>query len=200
MTATTPSGDQYDTVTGEIIETPPPAAAAADLPAVPDQVALGRELEAMPEDFSELAEYFAEPQPDPREVVAWIMGTAEQEQGDPEDTARSILARILSADSADQLLTGHRVVHAQEILGIALDITAVKWQRSTLEGASNVYAVVTATPLGSEQTQTITCGGRNVMMQLLNAQHRGFLPLRCVIQRSAKPTANGFHPLWLEPA
>lgn len=200
MKHTTSDGKEFNPVTGEIIDTPADEQGTPDVPAVPDSVALGRELATLPTDFGELAAYFAEPEPDPREVVAWIMGTQEVEQTDPEDTTRAILARILAATTADELLTGHRVVHAQDTLNIPLEIIAVKWQRSTMEGAANVYAVLTANIIGTTDQITVTCGGRNVMMQLLNASHRGFLPLRCIIQKSQKPTESGFYPLWLEPA
>lgn len=200
MTSTTASGEQYNPITGEIIETPAEQGTTPALPVQATSTSLGRELDQLPAEFGQLAAFFEEPEPDVRDVVAWIMGHGEMEQTDPEDSARAILARILSAETSDQLLVGHRVVHAKEILNIPLEVRAVKWQRSAYEEGGSVYAVITATPLGSETPQTITCGGRNVMMQLLNASHRGFLPLRCMITEASKPTEAGYRPLWLEPA
>jgi hypothetical protein len=200
MSSTSTSGQQFDPVTGEILDE---ETHRADLLAPliePSVVATSTDLARLPENLSDLAAFFAEPEPSPKEVIQWIAGTAEMDETDPEQTTRSIMARILSETTATGILSGHKVTHADQVLGAALEATAVKWQRSTVDGGSSCYAVITAHMIDTEETITLTCGGRNVMTQLLAFQVHQLLPVRCRIMRAAKPTEAGFYPLWLEPA
>lgn len=176
---------RVDSVTGEIL---------------PDTIAMGRELATLPEEFGDLAAYFAAPEPSAKEVMLWIMGEDQMSEADPEETSRAIMARILAADSAFEVLSGHRVVHAQDIMETPIKIHAVKWQRSTLEGPTACYAVIDAQRLDEEGHITVTTSGRNVMVQLLKLQHGGYLPVVARISQSTNPTARGYRPLWLEPA
>lgn len=174
-----------DTVTGEIL---------------PTTVSLGRDIAALPDDLGELAALFSEPEMSPTQVVRWILGEETLEENDPEETARAIMARILTAGSADQVLNGHKVIHGLDILETPIRIHAVKWQRSTLGGASSCYAVISAERIDSGEYITVTTSGRNVMVQLIKMSMNGWLPVVARITKSANPTANGFWPLWLEPA
>lgn len=191
----------YNPVTGEILDPQEETGqAGTPEPTVPAQVVKGSELAALPENLSELAAFFAEPEPTPQEVVRWIAGTSEMDDSDPEDTMRSIMARILSATTAEDILSGHKVTHAQDILNMPIKVDSVKWQKSRMNDGSACYAVITAESLEGEQKLTITCGGRNVMTQLLAFQVHQLYPVRCVIRPSSKPTEAGYYPLWLEPA
>lgn len=200
MASRTSDGQEFNPVTGEIKEPEPNTAVVPTQATVPARSGTLTDLDNLPSDFDSLAAYFAEPEPDLRDVFKSIMGVGEMEERDPEETTRSILARIMSASTPEEILKANRVLHAQEVLGVPIEIFDVKWQRSAIEGGSTVYAVVDMRTLQEEQHATMTVGGRNVMMQLLNMKHRGFMPFRAVIQQSQKPTEAGYHPLWLEPA
>lgn len=200
MTSKNKAGTEYDTVTGEVIERPEAKVPAPAAAVEPTKVATGADLARMPGTLAELAELFTAPEPEPREVWGAILGIGELQQQEAEDTSRAILAQIMQSTTAEEMLSVHKVVHAQDVLNVQLDVRSVKWQRSTLNGAAKVYAVMRALPVDTETEITITCSGRNVMAALLNAQVRGFLPLRCRIDQSTNPTANGYRPLWLEPA
>lgn len=196
----TADGQEFDPVTGEIIEHEEHQEVTAPAaPTLPTQVTTGAELAALPENLADLAAYFADPEPSPKEIVAWIAGTADMEESDPEDTIRSIMARILSATTTEGILSGHLVTHAQQILDVPLQVSGVKWQRSRQDGGSTCYAVISATNVDTEEKLTITCGGRNVMTQLLAFHVHQLYPVRCRITQARKPTENGYYPLWLEP-
>lgn len=200
MASRTASGEEFDPVTGEILTPTTEETPEAGKAVVPAQTSTLTDVDNLPTDWDALTRYFAEPEPELRDVFKAIMGLGQMEERDPEDTARSIIARIMSATTEEDILKANRVVHAREILGTPIEIIAVKWQRSTFAEGATVYAVVEARQLDAEKSFMCTVGGRNVMAQLLNMQHRGFLPFRAVIQQAAKPTEAGYYPLWMEPA
>lgn len=154
----------------------------------------------LPEDLKDLAALFTEREPTPREVMGWVLGQDEMEERDPEEGAMAIVARILSAETAEDVLAISQVVHAQDILGMPISIHRIKWQRGELEGSANCYAVITATNLQDDEKITITCGGINVMTQLVKLGMIGEFPYRARITKATKPTKRGYLPLWLEPA
>jgi hypothetical protein len=193
-------GTFLNTDTGEVHDEHPNGSTTVTGALVPTQVSMGRELEILPADFAGLATLFAEQEPAPMEVARWILEPDQMDVRDPEESTRAILARILAADTAEQVLATRDVVHAKDILGEPLLIDTIKWQRSDYQQGSSCYVVMSGKRLQDESPVTVTCGGRNVMMQLLKLQHIGALPARMRITQAAKQTANGYLPLWLEPA
>lgn len=165
---------------------------------IPRQSA-GAEVSLLPESLADLADMFREVEPTPREVMGWILGQEEMPETDPEEGARAIVARILSAESADDVLSISSVTHAQEILQVPLEIFRVKWQRGTFEEGTTCYVVLSAVVIETGERVTITCGGTNVMVQLVKMGIIGAFPFKARITKSIKATARGFYPLWLEP-
>lgn len=200
MTERTPEGDLIDTETGEIVTTHEQAHAHMEGALEPTAVRTGAEVAKLPTTVAELLATFAQDEPTDMEVASWILEPDGMEQGDPEESSRAILARILMSETADEVIASREVTHAGDILGEGISIEGVKWQRSDHQQASSCYAVLTATSLNDARPMTITCGGRNVMMQLLKLRMLGAFPQRAMIQKSRKPTSNGYYPLWLEPA
>jgi hypothetical protein len=193
--------DEYvDEETGEIMRRVPAQTTGESGALEPTSVVTSSQLARIPETFSDLAELFTEQEPSPMEVARWILDPDQMAERDPEESARAILARILSAGTAEEVLASREVTHARDILGEAIEVHAIKWQRSDFQQGSSCYVVMHAKSLNDARDLTITCGGRNVMMQLLKLQSINALPARCRITQSAKQTSNGYLPLWLEPA
>lgn len=189
-----------DPETGEIIHDE-----HADIPhqggaIEPTSVAKGAELDRLPADFNDLAAYFAQDEPSPREVMQWILEADQMEETDPEDSARAIIARILMSQTTEEVLATSTAYHAQDMLQQQLEIRSVKWQRSDHQQGSSCYAVLTAVTLEDGEQKIITCGGKNVMTQLLKLSMMNAFPARARITKAVKPTRNGYYPLWLEPA
>lgn len=191
--------EYVDTETGEVLTGEVITGPGSGTVVIPTQVTKGSEVARFPETFAELADFFTQDEPSPMEVARWIFEPDQMEERDPEESARAILARIFAADTAEEILATREVTHAQDILNEAINIQSVKWQRSDFQQGSSCYAVVTATRVTDDSPVTITCGGRNVMGQLLKLSMNGHLPRRAAITQSAKPTARGYKPLWLEP-
>lgn len=150
--------------------------------------------------LEELIAAYQEPEPDPRQVALWLLGAEEKEDDDAEESQLSIMLRILGAEGVDQILASQEVMGADELLREVLILNGVKWKKSTKGDGKGVYALMMAHRETTDTDVVISCGGKNVCAQLLRLNAGGYLPHKVMVTKSAKPTAAGFYPLWLEPA
>lgn len=193
-------GTLIDTETGEVIPLTKEEQARVNAALVPTQVVGGSEVAKLPTSIAELVATFAQQEPSDMEVAQWVLEPDMMEQADPEESARAILARILMSGTAEEVLKSRDVTHAQDILGEPIMIESIKWQRSDHQQSSSCYVVMTAQSLNDQRPMIITCGGRNVMMQLLKLRMLDAFPVNVRIDKSTKPTSNGYYPLWMELA
>lgn len=113
-----------------------------------------------------------------------------------EDAHRAIVARILAADTPEALLQMTNTTPLQDMEGIALEVTDVRFMRSAYDEGPPIYALVDAVNLETGEAVTITTGSLNVLAQLVAAKGKGWLPIRGVPTPS-KQTAAGFKAWWL---
>lgn len=130
-------------------------------------------------------------------VLEMLQAMTEIAATTPEEIEASILARYLAAESVEELLNQGATVPADSVIGQPITIRGVHWNASTVKDGPPVYAVLDCTDAG--KPVTVTCGSRNVMFQVFRADQAGWLPMDCVIDKIAVPTANGFYPMQLRP-
>ena len=118
----------------------------------------------------------------------------------PDQVAIDIIARILSANDAAEVLGGGSAIHARDYLDVPFVLTGVRLNKSSFDGAGpDFYALLEGANSDGEKV-VITCGAKNVMAQAWRLDDLGALPCPVVIKQSPSPTSNGFHVLWLESA
>lgn len=119
---------------------------------------------------------------------------------DSDQIAIDIIARILDAQTVDDVLGGGGATHAEDYLDRGFVLKSVRFNKSTFDSAGpNFYAVLEGYDEDSEPV-AITCGSRNVIAQAWKLMDMGALPLAVEIKRSAKPTSAGFYVMWLDKA
>lgn len=118
----------------------------------------------------------------------------------PEDISKAIAARILGATSLDDVLSPAQTTKAADVFGVPLNVTAAEFLHSGVEGGPGIYALISATDAETGETMRITCGGVNVMSQLIWMMQHDELPALVKIVKAETPTANGFYPYWLAAA
>lgn len=135
-------------------------------------------------------------------VAALVEGTAMPEARieDPEVVAQEIAQRILGAADVDAILGMFESTPMQELLGVPLEITDVRFNASTFTEGPPVYAVITATRLDTSEGVTATCGGRSIMAGLYRMWQLEAFPQRLQIVESKNPTKAGYKPLLLKRA
>lgn len=115
--------------------------------------------------------------------------------GDPEAMSRAIAERILNADSVEAAFSPQSLTPWRSMLEVPVKIVDVHFNRSGFEGQS-IYAV--ADVVGPDgEIHTVTCGGRNVMAQLVVGVKNGWFETN-TFQLVEKKTSEGFGALWLE--
>lgn len=129
-----------------------------------------------------------------------IIGEAELPASpDPEAMSRAIMERILAADSFESVFAPQHIAAWRDVLlDVPVVVTDVRFNRSTYEQGSPVYAICDVVDPNGE-TRTVHCGGANVLAQLVTGLRYGWLvkegrPVKLV----KKETSAGFDALWLE--
>lgn len=118
---------------------------------------------------------------------------------DPDQIAKDISARILSAESMDAVFQQGEVTHAKDLAGQPFFITGCRWQKSQYaEGGPQVYALMEIDYPDGESSALVTCGSRNVMAQLFWCWKRNEWPQHPMTIDLQK-TAQGFDTMWLVP-
>ena len=118
----------------------------------------------------------------------------------PDQVAIDIIARILSANDAAEVLGGGSATHAKDYLDKPFTLTGLKLNKSDFDGVGpDFYAVLEGVDADGVEIQ-VTCGAKNVMAQAWRLDDLGALPCPVVIRQSTKSTSSGFHVMWLEQA
>jgi hypothetical protein len=126
-----------------------------------------------------------------------ILGNAELPVQDPEAMSRAIMERILQSTSFEDVFTQQSLTPWRAMLGVPFFVKDVHFNRSGFEG-QNVYAVCDLDPAAGGDQVTVTCGGQNVLAQLVVMLKNGWQdrPVRMIENK----TAEGYGALWLEAA
>ncbi len=135
-----------------------------------------------------------------RAYDAILNGTPLPQGGDPEVVSRAIVERILAAETFEDAFKPQELAAWREYLDVPVEVRSFHLNPTTyeVEGGSSVYAVVDLARLDDGEHMTVTCGGRNVLAQLVKMLEAGWMdrPVKLV----GRQTAEGYQALWLEAA
>lgn len=119
---------------------------------------------------------------------------------DPEAMSAAIMQRILEADTFEDAFTQQNLTPWRSMLNVPVLVRDVHFNRSTIEGGEGgapVYAVCDLVIVETGEAVTVTCGGKNVLAQLVKGLRHGWLADNPV-QLIANKTRDNFDALWLE--
>lgn len=119
---------------------------------------------------------------------------------DPEEISRSIVERILKAETFEDVFAPQAVRHARELLDVPLVVHGIRFNQSDFEAGFGFYCLVDCTDAETGESVVVSVGGRNVMAQLFRADQLGVFPAKLKFTQPARPTRQGYWPLWLTPA
>lgn len=142
-----------------------------------------RELDVVAENVEEIIS---------REAVA--------EVEDPEEIAREIMARILRAETPEEVLSQAGTTSARDVLDKALNLLDVRFLRSSFDEGPGVYAILQMGDPDTGEVFPVTCGSRNVLAQAFRLNGLNALPRLVKIVEAGKDTARGYRPMWMVAA
>lgn len=119
---------------------------------------------------------------------------------DDEDVQESIAQQILSKGSVDDVLSGlPPTVGLRDLLGDELVIHDVRLRVSDIEGSKGAYALIDCTKTGEDDHFIATCGGVNVLAQLVRLFQLDAFPVKCTAYETVSKSNPKNKPLWLRP-
>jgi hypothetical protein len=131
-----------------------------------------------------------------------ILGEAElPAQDDPAVVSRSIMERILESTTFEETFSARELEAWRDYEGVPVTINSWHLNPSSVEGdegGSGVYAVVDLTRMDDGEHIAVTCGGANVLAQLVTATRNGWLDRP--VKLTSNKTRAGYSALWLEAA
>lgn len=124
-------------------------------------------------------------------------GVALPEVEEPEEVAKAIVSRILSAPDVESVFATFEATPGKELLGVPLLIRGVRWQRSSFEQGPVLYALLDAVRGDTGEGVTVTTSGRSVMAALYRFGELGAYPVKAKLEEARNPTPEGYKPLRL---
>jgi hypothetical protein len=131
-------------------------------------------------------------------LAALILERATVTAEDPDAIAAEIVARILAAETVDEVLAPRGTIPIGHLLGEPIEVRAVRWHRSDYADGPAVYAVADVVIAGTGERATVTCGARNVMAALWRLDDLGVLPITVEVVEAERASRAGYRPLWLQ--
>jgi hypothetical protein len=115
-----------------------------------------------------------------------------------DDPTPRMAAAILNADDPEDweaIFTGKSI---KDSAGARVRFVALRKAPSSFEGAVPWYLIAEIVNLDTGESDVMTISSVMTMLQLVTAQHRGWLPLDAEVVRKAKATKRGFFPIHLK--
>jgi len=109
-----------------------------------------------------------------------------------------ILAKILAAETWDQLDAPWETSDIDDIQGLELTITKVTRRPSTFKGGLGVFLVVHLMDKRTGKEYVKTTGSVSVVGQIARAYFLGAMPLSVKWVRAERPSDSGYFPQHLE--
>jgi hypothetical protein len=125
---------------------------------------------------------------------------------DPEVVTRRIVARILEAETMDEVFASQAVQKADDLLNVPLRLLKVDWIASDFEEGPGVFALATVALLSTTfcgefgEIVKVSLGGQQIVAQLYKWANDGGEARSIVIRKKDTPTKAGYYPKWLESA
>lgn len=107
------------------------------------------------------------------------------------DTHAAIVDEIFSSESLDELLENTEPEDLKNFIGRVIVIREYSANDSEFEQGAPIYFALKVTDEETGERRIITTGEQNVMAQVMTAEQRGWLPLRCRPVQANKANKHG---------
>jgi hypothetical protein len=98
--------------------------------------------------------------------------------GDPEtDPLERIVKQVLSAESADAVLTPVEVMQGRDIIGVPIIVVGFQLNKSDFDAGSPFYASMECLMPPEAVPQVVNCGHKKVLAQLVRLQELDAFPV-----------------------
>jgi hypothetical protein len=134
------------------------------------------------------------------ELDRHVLSLIEEQEENGSDIAEAIAAAYLDATNVEDVLGGGTgTVAAEDVLGVELTLRGVRWIRSDFDGPGYA-AIMECVKTMTGEPVVVSCGARQVMVQLWKLIQLGALPVVVVIHEVGKAKQGRSAPLGLRAA
>ena len=128
------------------------------------------------------------------ELSAYIAGLEPEDDAEVQDR---ILRSILSASSPEDLVKAGGTVPTEELLNIHLRAHAIHPDESRFESGPGWYLHVDVETVANGDRMTMRTGAADVVVKLVQAARRGWLPLDFKMEKAQAPSKAGYYPIFM---
>lgn len=114
-----------------------------------------------------------------------------------ENAAEAIMDRILASPSLEDVFDAANTTSAEDVDSRPFMLKEVSFYKSDFEEGPGVYAIIYVDFVDDGTSRVLTCGGGNVVAQLIAVSEFGMPPWPICLKKNTRPTSRGFFPLWL---
>lgn len=118
--------------------------------------------------------------------------------GDEGDALISMIDALITADRIDDLDAPWRNEGMEDYLNQPLNVVSIKKVPSDIADGPGWFLVVSAVQAESGEVVSVTTSSVMIMVSLILAHNRGWLPHIFIPRQASKPTKNGYYPMHLE--
>lgn len=134
-----------------------------------------------------------------RRLLDFLRDKAVSDDDDSSRAMMDIIAQVMTAETAEEVLDTTGTTPAEEVIGIPMRIDGVAYRESDMASGLPYYVVLTVFRGDTRMSDVISCGGFKVVAQIARLDMLGQLDGRVVrIMKSERPTKQGNYPLHLE--
>jgi hypothetical protein len=114
-----------------------------------------------------------------------------------DDVVDAIAARILTAETADDVLTLSEPTKFADLIGHRIEVVSFVMRSSDIEDGIGAYAMIGYDDVDTGETGFTSCGASGVLAQLARMFQLGRLPFRCTVTEVVTGKAGRNNPLYL---
>lgn len=116
------------------------------------------------------------------------------------DTHKAIIEEIMASQTLDDLLGNAEAESLENFVDRVVTVREFSINDSEFPDGAPIYLAIHLTDEETGEKRVATTGEQNVIAQLMAAQDRGWLPLRCRPQRASRPNKFGRYMIRLGKA
>jgi hypothetical protein len=132
------------------------------------------------------------------EIIRYIAGAAVDTADLNAVIIEQMNARLLEAESAQDVLDPFGTIKGQDVLEKYLLVTGCAFMESDQAEGFPWYVSLSVEDKATGRTYAVTVGGEKVVMQAAAIDRKGMWPAAVKIHKSERPTKSGFYPLELQ--
>lgn len=134
-----------------------------------------------------------------RRLLDFLRDKAVATDDDSGRAMMDMIAQVMAAETAEEVLDTTGTTPAEEVLGIPMQILGARYHESDMASALPFYVVLEVFRGDTRTNDIVNCGGFKVVTQVARLDMLGQLTGRVVrIMKSERPTRQGNYPLHLE--